>query len=156
TDALFDQLDRDKDGALTSPELAAIAGSLRPLDLDDDEMIAAGELESFNGPVSVAFLEESPGRRARDVGMPPAIELAAGESSLRFARLLIRKYDRAKEGAFSRPDDRLSPEEFAIDPDAFGKADTNGDGALDVRELRGFLSGAPIDLTLDLTVSPEA
>ena len=39
TDALFDQLDRDKDEQLTRPELAAIAGSLRPLDLDDDETI---------------------------------------------------------------------------------------------------------------------
>ena len=50
TDALFDQLDRDKDGELTRPELAAIAGSLRPLDLDDNEMISADELEPYQQP----------------------------------------------------------------------------------------------------------
>ena len=50
TDALFDQLDRDKDGELTRPELAAIAGSLRPLDLDDNEMISAFELEPVRQP----------------------------------------------------------------------------------------------------------
>ncbi len=41
TDALFDQLDRDKDGLLTHSELSVIAGSVRPLDLDDDQMISA-------------------------------------------------------------------------------------------------------------------
>jgi Ca2+-binding EF-hand superfamily protein len=149
TDALYDQLDRDKDGALTRPELSAIAGSLRPLDLDDDEMIAAAELEPLAGPESV-------GRRARETGSPPVIEIAAGESSLRLARLLVRQYDRAPEESPGRPDEKLSPEEFAIAPSAFAKADANGDGLLDVRELRGFLAGTPIDLTLDVDVTPGA
>ena len=156
TDALFDQLDRDKDDALTRPELGAIAGSLRPLDLDDDEMIGADEIEPSTGLASAAMAEETSGRRARFTGLPPAIELAAGESSLRFARLLIRKYDRAKGEGRGRTDDKLSPEEFAIDPDAFGKADTNGDGTLDARELQRFLAAAPVDLTLDVALSPEA
>ena len=63
TDALFDQLDRDKDGQLTRPELAAIAGSLRPLDLDDDEMISAYELEPFNSTAVTAVMEHRPSRR---------------------------------------------------------------------------------------------
>jgi Ca2+-binding EF-hand superfamily protein len=157
TDALFDQLDRDKDGALTRPELSAIAGSLRPLDLDDDEMIGSYELESFNGSESAALMDRAAGRRSQFTGIAPVIEVPAGESPLRFARLLIRKYDRAKEdGARERPDDKLSPEEFAVDPDAFARADSNKDGALDARELQKFLARAPIDLTLDLTVSPDA
>jgi len=156
TDALFDQLDRDKDGELTRPELAAIAGSLRPLDLDDNEMISADELEPFNSPAFTALVEESSERRARFTALPPVLELVAGESSLRPARLLLKKYDKGKGDVPGRPDNKLSPAEFAIDPDAFASADTNGDDALDTDELRKILARPPIDLTLDVTLSPEA
>ncbi|HZW30681.1 MAG TPA: EF-hand domain-containing protein [Isosphaeraceae bacterium] len=156
TDALFDQLDRDKDGVLTRPELAAIAGSLRPLDLDDNEMISAEELEPFNSPAFTAMMEESSDRRARFATLPPVVELVVGESSLRPARLLLKKYDKGKGDVPGRPDNKLSPSEFAIDPDAFARADTNGDDALDTEELRKFLARAPIDLTLDVALSPQA
>ncbi len=156
TDALFDQLDRDKDGMLTRPELAAIAGSLRPLDLDDDAMIGALELEPYSSPAVAAVVDESAERRASFTALPPVVELVAGESSFRPARLLLKKYDKGKDDVPGRPDGKLSPAEFAIDPDAFAAADTNGDGALDTDELRKFLARAPIDLTLDVTLSPEA
>ena len=65
---------------LTRPELAAIAGSLRPLDLDDDEMISADELEPYNSPAFTALMEESSDRRARFTALPPVVELVAGES----------------------------------------------------------------------------
>jgi len=156
TDALFDQLDRDKDGELTRPELAAIAGSLRPLDLDDDEMISALELEPFDSPAFTATVDESSERRARFTALPPVVELVAGESSLRPARLLLKKYDKGKDDVPGRPDGKLSPAEFAIDPDVFASADSNGDDALDADELRKLLVRAPIDLTLEVTLSPEA
>jgi Ca2+-binding EF-hand superfamily protein len=156
TDALFDQLDRDKDGVLTRPELAAIAGSLRPLDLDDNEMISADELEPFNSPAYTALMEESSERRARFTALPPVAEIVAGESSLRTARLLLKKYDKAKGDRPGRPDNKLSPTEFAIDPDAFARADANGDDALDTEELRELLARTPTDLTLDVELSPEA
>ncbi len=57
TDELFDQLDRDKDGQLTRSELAAIAGSLRPLDLDDDETISAQEIEPLDSPAIASVME---------------------------------------------------------------------------------------------------
>ncbi len=155
TDALFDQLDRDKDGQLTRPELAAIAGSLRPLDLDDNAMISPDELEPYNSPAFAAMMEESSDRRARFTTLPPVVELVAGESTLRPARLLLKKYDRAKGETRGRTDDKLSIAEFAIDPDAFAKADTNGDEVLTSQELRQFLSRAPVDLTLDVTLSPD-
>ena len=155
TDALFDQLDRDKDGQLTRPELAAIAGSLRPLDLDDDEMISALELEPFDSAAVTAVMEESSERRARLTAFPPVVELVAGESSFRPARLLLKKYDKGKDDVPGRPDDKLSPAEFAIDPDAFAAADKNGDDALDTDELRKFLARPPIDLTLDVTLSTD-
>jgi Ca2+-binding EF-hand superfamily protein len=156
TDALFDQLDRDKDGQLTRPELSAIAGSLRPLDLDDNEMISDYELEPFNSPAVTAIVTETSERRARFTALPPAVELVAGESSLRSARLLLKKYDKGRGDELGRPDNKLSPAEFAIDPDAFASADTNGDDALDTDELRKFLARTPVDLTLDVTLAPDA
>src|SRR5262249_23601359 len=117
TDALFDQLDRDQDGALTRLELSAIAGSLRPLDLDDNEMISADELEPFNSPAFTALMEQSSERRARFTAQPPVVELVAGESPIRTARVLLKKYDKGKDDVPGRPDNKLSPTEFAIDPD---------------------------------------
>jgi Ca2+-binding EF-hand superfamily protein len=156
TDALFDQLDRDKDGQLTRPELAAIAGSLRPLDLDDNEMISDYELEPFNSPAVTAIVTESSERRARFTALPPAVELVAGESSLRSARLLLKKYDKGRGDQQGRPDNKLSPNEFAIGPDAFASADKNGDDALDTEELRKYLALTPIDLTLDIALAPDS
>jgi Ca2+-binding EF-hand superfamily protein len=156
TDALFDQLDRDKDGELTRPELAAIAGSLRPLDLDDNEMISADELEPFNSPAFTVQMEDSYERSGRFSTLPPVVELFASESSLRPARLLLKKYDKGRGDVPARPDNKLSPAEFAIDPDAFASADTNGDDALDTDELRKLIARAPVDLTLDVTLPAEA
>lgn len=156
TDALFEQLDRDKDEALRRLELATIAGSLRPLDLDDDEMIAATEIEAPGASAASELMEQVGGRRSREAALAPAIELTPGESSLRLARTLIRKYDWAPDGRPIRLDDRLSPEEFAIGPSAFETADTNHDGDLDARELRAYLAKAPIDLSLNVDISPDA
>jgi Ca2+-binding EF-hand superfamily protein len=156
TDALFDQLDRDKDGALRSSELAAIAGSLRPLDLDDNEMISADELEPYNSVAFVALMEETSDRRARLTALPPVVELLPGESSLRPVRLLLKKYDKGRDDVPGRPDNKLSPSEFAIDPDVFAAVDKNKDDALDTDELRRFLAKVPTDLTLEVSLSPAA
>jgi Ca2+-binding EF-hand superfamily protein len=156
TDALFDYLDRDKDGQLTRDELAAIAGSLRPLDLDDDETISADELEPFNNPALSSLMEETSQRRARYAALPLVFERVEGESSLRVARLLLKKYDKANADVPGRLDNKLSPAEFGIDAEAFNRADANGDDALNSEELREFLSRMPIDLTLDVMLPPQA
>jgi Ca2+-binding EF-hand superfamily protein len=156
TDALFDHLDRDKDGALTRPELAVIAGSLRPLDLDDDEMTSAGEIELFNSAAFASLGEESPERPVRGATLSTVVELSSGESTLRPARLLLKKYDKGKGDAPGRPDNKLSLSEFAIDQDAFARADKNGDDALDTDELRTLTAQPPIDLTLDVTLPGSA
>ena len=156
TDALFEQLDRDKDELLTRPELGAITGSLRPLDLDDDEMIGADELEPLASPAFTAMMEQSSERQARFSALPPVVEIVGGESSLRPARLLLKKYDKGKGDGdpAGRRDGKLSPDEFAIDPDAFARADLNSDLKLDTDELRKLLAQPPVDLTLDVTLSP--
>lgn len=156
TDALFDHLDRDKDGQLTRSELAAIAGSLRRLDLDDNEMISAAELEPFNSPAAMAQAGTAADRQARYTALPPVIELVAGESSLRMARLLLKKYDKGRGDVPGRPDGKLSPEEFAIDEDTFSDTDRNRDGTLNTDELRKLLAAAPSDLELDVTFPAPA
>ena len=122
TDALFDQLDRDKDGELTRPELAAIAGSLRPLDLDDDEMISAYEIEPFNSP---AFAAHGGGivRAPSPLHRPSAGRRARRRVSRRFGRpgSCSRNMTRERATYRDRPDNKLSPAEFAIDPDAFAE-----------------------------------
>ena len=151
TDALFDQLDRNKDSTLTRPELAAIAGTLRPLDLDDNDMISAEELEPFNNPAVMAQAQVSNERKARLTTLPPVVELIPGESSLRLARLFLKKYDKGKDGLPGRLDNKLSLEEFAIGGDTFAAADKNSDELLDTDELRKFLAEPTIDLSLILT-----
>jgi Ca2+-binding EF-hand superfamily protein len=156
TDALFDHLDRDKDGALTRPELAAIAGSLRPLDFDDDEMTSADEIELFNSAAFASLGEDSSQRPAQSVTLPPAVELSTNESTLRPARVLLKKYDKGRGDEPGRPDNKLSPSEFPIDPDAFARVDKNRDDALDTDELRKLLAQPPFDLTLEVALSGEA
>ena len=155
TDALFDQLDRNKDAALTKPELAVIGGTLRPLDLDDNDMISAEELEPFNNPAVMAQARLSDERKARLTTLPPVVELIHGESSLRLARLFLKKYDKGKDGQPGRLDNKLSPEEFAIAAETFAAADRNTDDLLDTDELRKFLADPPADFALTLTFPPE-
>jgi Ca2+-binding EF-hand superfamily protein len=154
TDALFDQLDRDKDGQLTRLELAGITGSLRPLDLDDNEMISADELTPFNSPAETS-MEEIAGARSGFTALPSVVELVAGESSLRSARLLLKKYDKGKGDVPGRPNGKLSPEEFAIDSDAFSSFDRNHDGSLDTEELRRLLAHPPLEFTIDVAFPNE-
>ena len=134
-----------------------IRGSVRPLDLDDDQMISAYELNPFNDrAMTGAVVSVSPGRQERLDASPPVVELSPGESTLRPARLLLRKYDKAKEAIPGSQNNKLSSEELAIDPDAFSEADKNHDGSLDLDELRKFFRSVPIDVTLDVSLSPAA
>jgi EF hand len=152
TDALFDHFDRDKDGQLTRPELASIVGSLRRLDRDDNELIGTDEVAAGD-PSSASPMM---GRPARDPAVPPAVELAAGESPSKLVRLLLKKYDAGSSRGPGKLDARLSPEEFAIPARAFAAADASGDGLLNAEELRGYVSKAPRDAIVDVALSPDA
>ncbi len=155
TDALFDHLDRDKDGLLTRPELAAVVGSLRKLDRDDNELIAADEVASVGPPAAVVTSAMMGGRASRETAVPPAVELVAGESPLRVVRLLLKKYDTGSSRGPGKTDSKLSPEEFAIPPSAFQAADTGHDGTLNLDELRKYLAQSPVDVVVDVALSPE-
>jgi Ca2+-binding EF-hand superfamily protein len=155
TDALFDQLDRDKDGQLTRSEMEAIVGSLRRLDRDADELIGVDEAELVAAPIAAAA-SMTQGRPSRDPAVPTVLEIAAGESQVRLARLLIKKYDAGSSRGPGRRDSRLTREEFAIPAGAFAAADANRDGTLNAEELRAYLAGAPRDAILDVSLSGDA
>ena len=155
TDALFDHLDRDKDGQITKAELASVAGSLRRLDGDDNELIGADEVAP-PAAQAAAMSAQMMGRPARAPGVPAVVELDAGESPTRIVRLIMKKYDTGSSKGPGKPDGKLTPEEFAIAPAAFAAADASGDGMLNAEEIRAYLAKAPRDAILDVALSPDA
>jgi Ca2+-binding EF-hand superfamily protein len=151
-DALFSHLDRNKDGTLTKDELGAAVSSLHRFDLDDDELIDQDEMEPFSNPLASQM--EDLTRRGKFAPVPPVIELSSEDPSFRPVRFLLKKYDRgASRGSAAGGDNRLSPEEFAIDPKDFAAADTDSDGALDTEELRRLLGRVVPDLELVVKLS---
>ena len=152
TDSLFDQLDRDKDGELSRAEMEAIVGSLRRLDRDADELIDVGEVSLISAPAATSMMQRRP---TLDSSVPTVLELSPGESPVRLARLLIKKYDTRSSRGSGRRDSRLSPEEFAIPAESFAETDRNHDGTLNADELRAYLAQAPRDAILDVALSPD-
>ena len=154
TDALFEHLDRDKDGKLSRAELADAASSLHKLDLDDDELIDGPELEPFANPTAMQ-MDDAAGRRGR-TPEAPVVELFPDDSSLRPVRLLLKKYDKGTAQAASGGDNKLTNGEFAIGAAAFAGADADADGALDTEELRRYLAKAAPDIELTVALSSDA
>lgn len=150
-DALFNHVDRNKDGALARQELDTAVASLHRFDLDDNDLIDRAELEPFSNPVAMAYEDRTP--RGRLAPVPPVIELSAGDPSFKPVRLLFKKYDNGAGENASAGDFRLTPGEFAIDPKVFEKADADEDGALDSEELRRLLTRLEpeLELTVKLT-----
>lgn len=150
-DALFNHLDRDKDGALTERELNSAVASLRRFDLDDDELIDPTELEPFSNPMTTQF-EEDNNRRGRFTAVPPVVELSADDPSFRPVRLMLRRYDVGSTDGAAGGDNRLARGEFKIDAKDFDAADTDSDGELDTEELRRYVGkvGPDLELTVKL------
>jgi Ca2+-binding EF-hand superfamily protein len=150
-DALFNHVDRDKDGALARQELDTAVASLHRFDLDDNDLIDRAELEPFSNPIAMANEDRTP--RGRFAPVPPVIELSAGDPSFRPVRLLLKKYDNGSGQSASAGDNRLTPGEFAIDPKVFASADADEDGALDTEELRRLLGRLEPELELTVKLS---
>jgi Ca2+-binding EF-hand superfamily protein len=145
-DALFNHLDRNKDGMISKDELGHAVTSLHRFDLDGDELIDPNELEPFSNPM--ATMTEDQTRRGKYAAVPPVIELSSGDPSFRPVRLVLKKYDIGTSAGAAAGDNRLSPPEFGIDPKDFASSDTDSDGALDTEELRRYLSRVEPDLEL--------
>jgi Ca2+-binding EF-hand superfamily protein len=149
TDALFIHLDRDKNGTLSREELAAAVSSLRRFDLDDDELVDPTEMDPFSNPIATQY-EEDLLSRGRYATVPPVIDLSPDDVSVRPVRLILRKYDTGAKTGAAAGDNLLSHDEFKIDPKDFEAADTDHSGALDTRELRGYLSRIRPDMELNV------
>ncbi len=145
-DALFNHLDRNKDGMISKDELGAAVSSLHRFDLDDDDLIDANEMEPFSNPMAATHDDQTP--RGKFAPVPPVIELSSDDPSFRPVRLLLKKYDKGTSEGAAAGDNRLSPAEFAIDVKDFASSDTDSDGTLDTEELRRYLSRVGPDLEL--------
>ena len=146
-DALFNLLDKNKDGTLTKEELGAAVTSLHRFDLDSDELIDPERARAVQQP-----------ERGDERGVEPPQTIHGGTTghrafesrnpSFRPVRLLLKKYDKGTSQGDSGGDNRLSNREFGIDSKEFESADIDSDGALDTEELRRFLSRVVPDLEL--------
>jgi Ca2+-binding EF-hand superfamily protein len=150
-DALFNHLDRNKDGTLTQDELAAAVSSLHRFDLDDNELIDPNELEPFSNPI--AALTQDQTRRGKYAPVPAVVELSSVDPSFRPVRLLLQKYDKGTNDGAAAGDNRLGAGEFGIAPKDFASADTDSDGELDSEELRRYLGRVRPELELAVKLS---
>src|SRR5207237_2892312 len=141
TDALFKRLDRDGDGKLSEKEFKAAEESLRPLDVNEDELLPIEELiPGFEYGFGRRVVMQRPGNQTQPLALvhrddPPAQQAAP----------LLARYDKDKNGKLSRA-------EIGLDEAAFTALDTNKDGGLDAKELPRWLA-QPADLELLVPLS---
>jgi Ca2+-binding EF-hand superfamily protein len=141
TDALFQHLDRDKDGKLSKEELLAAETVLGKLDTNFDEMISVRELvPNFFGSGITFSTFTGAETQPKDV---PIVLLQPGDSVKVLTDRLLARYD--KDG-----NRKLSRKEFGLDKVTFDRLDTDHDGELNEAELARW-----VDLTPDLEVVAE-
>ena len=147
--AAFNQVDGDRDGALSTAELASAEGLIRRLDVDEDEVLDQAELDPNRNPFAGVFFGNG-GTVAGDPLGGPFVNLATAEARSRAARRLLDRYDGIDSSA---RDGRLSPIESGLPLDAFRLADSEPDGRLDLGELERFLADPMPSIVLVVRIS---
>jgi Ca2+-binding EF-hand superfamily protein len=141
TDIVFGILDRDKDGKLSSEELAQAEPLFGRYDTDDDELVSTGEL-GYQPPQAqqrqvvvegTAPKQEEPNTKMMLV---PRDDGRRRTGRLQLVRDIVAKLDKDKSGKLSQP-------ESGFQKAGFDKLDRNKDGLLDVLELSRWISGKP-------------
>jgi Ca2+-binding EF-hand superfamily protein len=145
----FNQLDLDRDGALSAAELAAAEGLIRRLDTDEDEMVDQAELDPSRSPFAGVFFGNG-AAIADDSNGGPFVPLMTAEARSRAARRLLDRYDGV---ASSLKDELLSPFESGLAHEVFRHADRNSDGRLDLGELERFLADPVPSIVLVVRIS---
>ncbi|MGE3315894.1 MAG: hypothetical protein AB7O26_12345, partial [Planctomycetaceae bacterium] len=142
TKQLFDILDSNHDGALTSEELKAARAALARLDADNDETVSEEELEADAENRKLGTGDSAPRLKSLViVGANATPELLAEE--------LVRKYDGMQGTA---RDNRLDFHELGLSPNTLAPHDGNADGGLDISEITKFIGTAvpEAELTIHL------
>ncbi|HEY7155524.1 MAG TPA: EF-hand domain-containing protein [Gemmataceae bacterium] len=129
TDALFRQIDKDKDGSLSREELSAAQAALHQLDVDGDEMIRAFELDPA-GVYPVFTFRSSTEQQQVPKNFPFAI-LQPDMPADTLTKEMLTRYDKNK-------DRKLSRTELPLEKAVFDRLDANDDGELDAAELAGW------------------
>jgi Ca2+-binding EF-hand superfamily protein len=145
----FNQIDADRDGALSAAELASAEGLIRRLDADEDEMVDQAELNPNQNPFEGVFFDNR-GVVSGDPLGGPFVALTTEEARSRAARRLVARYDGIDS---STKDGRLSPTESGLAVDAFRLADLDSDGRLDLAEVERFLADPSPNIVLVVRVS---
>jgi Ca2+-binding EF-hand superfamily protein len=145
-DALFQQLDKDKNGSLSRDELVAAQHTLQALDVNGDDLIQAPELSTGFSRPSFNFRSTTDEQPVPD-NFPFAV-VQADAPAATLAGVLLKRYDRDKDSKCSRS-------ECQLEKAAFDRLDTNHDGRLDVAELAGWRK-LPPDLEFLVSLEPGA
>jgi len=151
--ALWQKLDRNRDGKLSRAEVTAAARILEPLDLDDDDVISVPELMGINyyNPPPIVTRGEAHG--VAQGGLPFLSRLPGGPAQP-LVKALLGRYDRDSSGT-------LTKIEIGLPAEVFARLDRNGDGALAPDELANWFDCspdleliAPLDLAHPVRVMP--
>ncbi|HSQ56321.1 MAG TPA: hypothetical protein VLM40_11330, partial [Gemmata sp.] len=144
SDALFQRLDRNKDGRLSVEELKDARDRLAVFDLDENEFVTTAELLDRAIGIGGTRLIQPLGTRQPDPTEEPSADFVflpadAGQA----VKQLIAA--RGSKRATS-----LKAAELGMNAKAFAALDQDGNGTLDTTELTAWLSQPP---ALDLAVS---
>jgi len=133
-DAILKHWKIEPDGKIPKRVLQTAAQSLFQLDTDGDEMITPRELLTGNYFIPGFLIQGASKVKDFPFLMPDGSKIGRQQ----FAKQLLAKYDRNKDG-------KLTKDEIQLPPELFRALDRNGDQALDAAEV-----GAWLDLPPDL------
>lgn len=146
--AIFQLLDTDGNGKLTTKELAAAPILLLELDENEDELVTPQELVPNTSPnlLQLAGMMAM-GRQGKSNPLASSTTLVPvltpGEAPTDLASRMQDRYGAAEK--------KVGPKELGLDEGTFRQLDTNGDGVLDSQELAGFVKRFPdLELTIRL------
>jgi Ca2+-binding EF-hand superfamily protein len=143
TDALFQHLDKNKDGKLSQEELAAAPKILSKLDVDDDEMVSPEELVPRLSSARLVARGKPAGLVSATIFFP-----SGGEASARLAEELLARYDKDQN-------QKLNRAEIGIAKYTFEHLDRNHDGELDAAELANYFQLPPdFEIAVQLSTGP--